>query len=159
MHAQSGSVRIILYFRVCGCGVLIRWGSPDVPLVISSVKTALNIVLDLLFLSKHRVTTIEVDANTQAIIRLLCDGLGATAGLVYYLWLAGLLRRGRSAVAGSETRRPTVSGLKLLARPGSYTFAESALRNALYLWLVSGIVDMGADWANVRFHLARSYNL
>lgn len=123
------------------------WVSPDVPLVISSVKTALNIVLDVLFLSKHRVTTIEVDANTQAIIRLLCDALGALAGLCYYLWIAGLLRRGGG---GGETRRPTVSGLKLLARPGSYTFAESALRNALYLWLVSGVVDMGANWATVR---------
>ncbi|KAI7346000.1 hypothetical protein KC336_g22845, partial [Hortaea werneckii] len=33
------------------------------------------------------------------------------------------------------------------AKPGSFTFLESAVRNALYLWLVSGIVALGSDYA------------
>jgi hypothetical protein len=129
-----------------------------VPLVISSVKTALNIILDLLFLSKYRVGRIDVDVNTQAVIRLLCDALGALAGLGYFLWIAGLLSALRRKIPGlasdpplpdSSAYNPTLSALKLVGKPGSYTFAESALRNALYLWLVSGIVGMGPDWANV----------
>ena len=35
----------------------------------------------------------------------------------------------------------------VLIRPSVYTFIESALRNALYLWLVTGIISMSADYA------------
>ncbi|QQK42133.1 transmembrane protein, putative [Penicillium digitatum] len=59
---------------------------PDVPLVISSVKTVVNIILDLLIISEFHV---------------------------------GVL----------------------------ITFVVSAVRNALYLWLVAGIVTMSADYA------------
>jgi len=34
-----------------------------------------------------------------------------------------------------------------ILRPGSYMFTESAVRNTLYLWLVSGIVSLGNDYA------------
>ncbi|KAA8892682.1 hypothetical protein FN846DRAFT_788948, partial [Sphaerosporella brunnea] len=119
---------------------------PDVPLVISSVKTAINIVLDVLFLSTYRVTKGTVTVNTQAVIRLCCDAAGAVTGLLYYLYVSGLLPH-RKPLDVSDSRKPNLRGLKLMARPGAYTFAESAIRNALYLWLVAGIVSLGNDFA------------
>ena len=121
---------------------------PDVPLLISSVKTAVNILLDVLFLSTYRVTRGAVSVNTQAVIHLCCDAAGALSGLVYYLFVSGALRRGGRAQSG-DSLRPRVEGLVLMARPGAYTFAESAVRNALYMWLVSGIVSLGNDYATV----------
>jgi hypothetical protein len=35
----------------------------------------------------------------------------------------------------------------VLLRPGFITFLESAIRNALYLWLVAGIVALSEDYA------------
>ena len=46
-----------------------------------------------------------------------------------------------------ETSPPSFSQLGILARPGSMTVLESAVRNALYLWLVAGIVSIGYDYA------------
>lgn len=40
-----------------------------------------------------------------------------------------------------------IGALKVLLRPGILTFAESAIRNALYLWLVSTIVALGSTYA------------
>lgn len=56
-------------------------------------------------------------------------------------------RRLHRTMGESESMKPTLRGLKVLARPGILTFAESAVRNALYLWLVNGIVSMGSDYA------------
>jgi len=42
---------------------------------------------------------------------------------------------------------PRWSSLKALAKPGLHTTVESAVRNALYLWLIHGIVDLGSDYA------------
>src|SRR5258708_39599909 len=39
------------------------------------------------------------------------------------------------------------SGWMSLLRPGIITFTESAMRNTLYLWLVSNIVSMGPNYA------------
>lgn len=112
---------------------------PDVPLVISTMKTLVNIILDVLLLSKYRPNkSIDVDAITQVTIRLSCDAVGALVGLIYFLAIA----RKRRCLG-----KPKVSGLKKLLLPGSYTFVESAVRNALYLWLVAGIVDLGKDYA------------
>lgn len=120
---------------------------PDVPLCISTVKTAINILLDVLFLSTYRVTKGEVSVNTQAVIRLCCDAAGALTGLAYFLYISKLLPfRGLDP---ADSRRPRIEGLKLMAKPGAYTFAESAVRNALYMWLVSGIVSLGNDYATV----------
>ena len=46
-----------------------------------------------------------------------------------------------------ENVSESLRGLKILLRPGIMTFLESAIRNALYLWLVHGIVSMGSDYA------------
>lgn len=144
---------------------------PDVPLLVSSVKFAVNIALDLLLVSRFHVGAHRPSVNTQAAVRLACDLVAAGAGLAYFVWSA--LRswgkeRGRSGGGGGESsgggggggsgdgdgddraRRPSYfsfAALKLLLPAGSLTFVESALRNALYLWLVSGIVAMGTDYA------------
>lgn len=121
---------------------------PDVPLVISSVKIAFNIVLDILLLSKIRVGHMDVDVNTQAIIRLSCDAAGAAAGVGFFLYQANILFRNRP-IDEVESRKPSRWALWTLARQGCYTFTESLIRNVLYLWLISGIVAMGSDYATV----------
>ncbi|KAG0642027.1 hypothetical protein HOY80DRAFT_1014667 [Tuber brumale] len=119
---------------------------PDVPLLISTVKTALNIILDLLFLSNVRVGHADVDVNTQAVIHLSCDAAGALAGVCYFMYETRKLWIHRpEGEVGS--RKPSVLALVTLGRQGWYTFVESCIRNVLYLWLISGIVAMGSDYA------------
>lgn len=43
--------------------------------------------------------------------------------------------------------KPNYIALKQLVRAGVFTFTESAVRNALYLWLISNIVSMGNTYA------------
>lgn len=117
---------------------------PDVPVLISSIKFAVNIVLDLLLISRFRVGNFEPSVNTQAAVRLACDLCSAFAGLLYFFHIA---RWKAPAPGRSSISRPTIKALKVLLRPGIITFIESAVRNALYLWLVSGIVSMGTDYA------------
>jgi Na+-driven multidrug efflux pump len=118
---------------------------PDVPLIISSTKFAINIVLDFLIISKFRVGSITPTVNTQALIRLACDVTAAAVGLVYFVVRTGVDRKGYRV--SWKAPRPSFKALLVLARPGFITFVESAVRNALYLWLVSGIVSMGSDYA------------
>lgn len=126
---------------------------PDVPLVVSSAKFAVNIVLDLLIISRFRVGGGSPTVNTQAVIQLICGLVSAFVGLGYFLYASYLkvrreLRRG--ALHTAEDRRslrPSISALKVLLRPGVITFIESAVRNALYLWLVSTIVALGTTYA------------
>jgi len=47
----------------------------------------------------------------------------------------------------SGSKRPTLKALLILGRPGIFTFLESAFRNIIYLWLVSGVVAMGLTYA------------
>ena len=118
---------------------------PDVPLLISSTKFAVNIVLDLLIISKVHVGNFKPTVNMQAAIRLACDMTSAIAGVVYFLSTTSIGRLGKKWAW--RTSPPSFSQLGILARPGSVTFLESAIRNALYLWLVAGIVSMGSDYA------------
>ncbi|KAK5126067.1 hypothetical protein LTR85_011422 [Meristemomyces frigidus] len=121
---------------------------PDVPLIISSIKFAVNIILDMIFISKFHVKGVTPTINTQAATQLACNMTASIAGLVYFVILTFRQRRAATRnIDGSDTARPTFAALKVLARPGSFTFTESAVRNALYLWLVSGIVAMGSDYA------------
>lgn len=108
---------------------------PDVPLLISTTKTLANIILDLIFLSSVRVVA-NASIETQAAIRLACDFAGALAGLAYFLWLS---RRQRTL---------RLLALRPMLRPGAATFAESLVRNALYLWQVSGLVSLGEQHAS-----------
>jgi len=41
----------------------------------------------------------------------------------------------------------SLRALKVLVRPGVLTLAKSAIRNALYLWLVSGIVSLSSNYS------------
>jgi Na+-driven multidrug efflux pump len=117
---------------------------PDVPLLISSIKFAVNIILDLIFISKVHVPSVQPTVNTQAIIRLCCDMTASFAGLVYFIYRNKKVHKHN---VGDARIRPSLWALKILARPGAFTFTESAIRNALYLWLVSGIISMSADYA------------
>lgn len=58
---------------------------PDVPLVISSVKFVVNIILDLLIISRFHVGNREPTVNGQALIRMACDLTSALIGLVYFV--------------------------------------------------------------------------
>ncbi|GME22117.1 hypothetical protein DL96DRAFT_1492038 [Neofusicoccum parvum] len=127
---------------------------PDVPLVVSSVKFAVNIALDLLLVSRFHVggAARAPTVNTQAAVRLACDLGAAAAGLAYFVVSSRRAWKREAAAEGleeEESVRPrlSVSALRMLLPAGSLTFAESAVRNALYLWLVSGIVAMGTDYA------------
>jgi hypothetical protein len=118
---------------------------PDVPLVISSVKFSVNIILDMILISKFHIPQVTPTVNTQAATQLACNMVASVAGLVYFL--AMTIRQRRKEPAAVESSRPTIGHLLVLARPGFFTFTESAVRNALYLWLISGVVAMGSDYA------------
>lgn len=111
---------------------------PDVPLVISSIKVTVNVILDFLIISKFHVGAWTPNINMQATIRLACEMAAAVSGLFYFVFTIGFTR---------NQDAPTIPGFLVLLKPGSITFIESAVRNALYLWLVAGIVSMSADYA------------
>ncbi|KAF2840943.1 hypothetical protein M501DRAFT_1010124 [Patellaria atrata CBS 101060] len=117
---------------------------PDVPVIISLARFATNIVLDLLLISNFHVGSFHPSANTQAGIRLACDYAAATAGLLYFSFIVFKLRRTEQL---QDTPRISTRALLVLLRPGIPTFIESAVRNALYLWLITNIVSMGANYA------------
>ncbi|CAG7961310.1 unnamed protein product [Penicillium salamii] len=119
--------------------------NPDVPLIISSAKFVVNILLDLLIISKMHVGAWKPTVVMQAIIRLACDTIAALAGLTYFLTV--VVRRCQKESTDSIALRWSLADLKLLSRPSIYTFAESAIRNAIYLWLVHQIVLLGSDYA------------
>ncbi|KAK2597325.1 hypothetical protein QQS21_006099 [Conoideocrella luteorostrata] len=58
---------------------------PDVPLVLSSVKFAVNIFLDLLLISTFHVGSLKPTVNMQAAVQLTCNLVAAFGGLVYFL--------------------------------------------------------------------------
>ncbi|KAF7197874.1 hypothetical protein HII31_00963 [Pseudocercospora fuligena] len=117
---------------------------PDVPLLISSIKFAVNIILDMIFISKYHVRGVVPNVNTQAAIQLTCGLVASFAGLLFFAWTT---IRKHSRSTSEESVRPSLHALVVLARPGFMTFTESAVRNALYLWLVSNIVSMGSNYA------------
>ncbi|KAF7903011.1 hypothetical protein EAF00_002913 [Botryotinia globosa] len=142
---------------------------PDVPLLISSVQFAVNIMLDLLIISRFHVGSFTPTVNTQALIRMTCDLASAGCGLLYFIYLALRMQRSTSSppitpaslpaspsgsLSPCDSRNATepkprisILALKTLFKPGKWTFLESALRNAIYLWLIHGIVSMGLDYA------------
>ncbi|KAK3991548.1 hypothetical protein QBC44DRAFT_323258 [Cladorrhinum sp. PSN332] len=127
---------------------------PDVPLIISTAKFAINIVLDMLIISKFHVGSHTPSINMQAGIQLTCNMAAAFVGLGYFLLVTSWPAH-RQAVtqyqAGdasiTKTMQPSLRALAILFRPGVLTLAESAIRNALYLWLISTIVSLGSTYA------------
>ncbi|KJZ75866.1 hypothetical protein HIM_04690 [Hirsutella minnesotensis 3608] len=119
---------------------------PDVALIVSIVKFVVNIVLDLLLISTVRVGSIKPTVNMQAGIQLACNLAAALGGLSYFLFKNSVkLRKETNPSANSAA--PSFSALKILLRPAFPTFAESAVRNTFYLWLVTTIVSMGSVYA------------
>lgn len=118
---------------------------PDVPLLISSIQLVVNIVLDLIIISRFHVGTYAPTIDMQALIRMACDLSSAMAGLIYLLSITIKLQR--QDVSSKKKPKPSFSSLMILVRPGVWTFLESALRNSIYLWLISNIVSMGLDYA------------
>jgi len=116
---------------------------PDITLIISSTKFLINIILDLLIISKVHVGSFEPTVNMQAATQLAYNMSSALIGLVYFYYITKRDQRHNDV----DGVRPALACLKTLARPGFLTFLESAIRNALYLWLVNGIVATGADYA------------
>ncbi|KAJ5372306.1 hypothetical protein N7517_004312 [Penicillium concentricum] len=119
--------------------------NPDVPLIISSAKFLINIVLDLLVISKVHVGGWKPTIVMQAIIRLVCDSVSSLAGLIYFLTFVA--RGSQKDTDGPHRLRCSFSSLLILIKPSLYTFAESAIRNAIYLWLVHSIILLGSDYA------------
>lgn len=121
---------------------------PDVPLIIRSIKFAINIVLDLIIISRVHVGSHVPTVNDQATIQLCCNLASAIAGLAYFLIVTSSRH---AAETEDNTRlaspRPTIAALKALLRPGLLTFLESLARNVLYLWQVAGIVSLGTTYA------------
>lgn len=114
---------------------------PDVPLVLSSVKFAVNIALDMLLISTFHVGHHTPSVNMQAGIQVTCNLVAAFGGLVYLM----LNRRQKE---GEPSRvKPSIQALRVLIPPGIPTFVESAVRNALYLWLIANITGMGTTYA------------
>ncbi|RKU44956.1 hypothetical protein DL546_006455 [Coniochaeta pulveracea] len=147
----------------------------DVPTVIATVKVVANIVLDLLFLSRFRVVRKgkgEVGVEMQAGLQLCCQMVAAGVGLGYFwwreswkVWKGGGRRSTRTGTGidgdgmgmdhdddddledDTVNLRPSWDAFMVLLRPGIFTFAESGIRNALYLWLVTTIVALGSIYA------------
>ncbi|KFH44699.1 hypothetical protein ACRE_045230 [Hapsidospora chrysogenum ATCC 11550] len=145
---------------------------PDVPLVISTAKFAVNILLDMALISRFHVGGHRPTINMQAGIQLTCNMTAALVGLGYFFWSTSLrnhrwwprwyTRQGRHTRSEGdgggeedeeeldgerESTRPSLRALLVLLRPGILTLTESAVRNALYLWLVSTIVALGSTYA------------
>ncbi|KAH3931394.1 hypothetical protein HBI56_139070 [Parastagonospora nodorum] len=121
---------------------------PDVPLVISSVKFAINIILDLIVISKFHVSGVTPTVNMQAGISLACNLSSAFAGLAYFIYTTSFSHKSRfQDNASSQKSMPSWADLLTLFKPGLIFFSESAIRNALYLWLVHGIVGLGSNYA------------
>ncbi|KAK4158256.1 hypothetical protein C8A00DRAFT_39449 [Chaetomidium leptoderma] len=127
---------------------------PDVPLVISMVKSAANIVLEMLLISWFHVGSHQPSITMQAAIQLACNMTAAFVGLAYFLWTTSWKHhQGRKRHDdhdrdhGTTSTTPSLKALSVLLRPGLLMLAESAVRNAFYLWLVSNIVSMGETYA------------
>ncbi|KAJ4268977.1 hypothetical protein NW762_003048 [Fusarium torreyae] len=120
---------------------------PDIPLAISTVKFAVNIILDFILISRFHVGSVTPTANTQITIQLVCNLVASFAGLAYFLWSNTRSFLRHTPHGPQDQLHPSFDSLKVLLPPGLIFFAESAVRNALYLWLVSTIVALGAVYA------------
>ncbi|KAH9909659.1 hypothetical protein F4778DRAFT_767730 [Xylariomycetidae sp. FL2044] len=126
---------------------------PDVPLIISMAKFAINVLLDMLVISRFHVGRHQPTINMQAGIQLTCNLAAAFVGLGYFLYTTSWKYYHSTTRPGShdsnETRNliPSLAALIVLLRPGLLTLIESAIRNALYLWLVSTFVALGTTYA------------
>ncbi|KAJ5377284.1 uncharacterized protein N7496_004693 [Penicillium cataractarum] len=106
--------------------------NPDVPLIFSSAKFVINIVLDFLVISKFHVTKQNPTIVSQAVVRLVCDIVSVVAGLLYFSLMVA--RKVQKEPDGREHLSIGFSAFMTLLKPSVYTFTEFAIRNAIYLW-------------------------
>lgn len=99
-----------------------------------------------MFISTFRIKGIHPTIKTQGAINLACSTIASLSGLIYFGMTAVRLAR-HQGITWNRYVSPPLRAWKTLARPGLSTFLESAIRNALYLWLVAGVVAMGSDYA------------
>lgn len=99
-----------------------------------------------MFISTFRIKGVHATVKTQAAVNLACSVIASLSGLIYFGMTAVRLAK-HQGLTLTRQLRPTFRAWKTLARPGLATFLESAIRNALYLWLVAGVVAMGSDYA------------
>ncbi|TVY85599.1 hypothetical protein LAWI1_G008665, partial [Lachnellula willkommii] len=88
---------------------------PDVPLVISCVKFAVNIILDLLIISRFHVGSFTPTVNMQGGIQLACNMTSSIAGLCYFLYTTRKRTPLPDATHGNEdthSTRPSILALK-----------------------------------------------
>ncbi|KAF2233510.1 hypothetical protein EV356DRAFT_547726 [Viridothelium virens] len=117
---------------------------PTVPFILNSSKFIINIILDFIFISRFHIHTVKPTVNTQALIRLACDMSSALIGLAYFLSITSLHRQ---PSLDRNAALPSLHSLKILLRPGLFTFTESAVRNVITLWLLHGIASVDLDYA------------
>jgi Na+-driven multidrug efflux pump len=124
---------------------------PDVSLVRSSVKFGINIILDSIMIFRFHVSSITPTVNMQAGTSLAYNPTSAFAGPAYFIYTTSfnLKSRVHDDASGHKTT-PSLPALVVLTKPGLTFFTETAICNALYLWLVHGIVSFGSDYATVR---------
>jgi hypothetical protein len=84
--------------------------------------------------------------TNQAIIRLIYDNLSAITGLTYFVHVVA--HRTTDVNERRHLFNVSISGMKILLRPSFYTFAESAIRNTIYLWVAHEIVQLGVIYAS-----------
>jgi hypothetical protein len=97
---------------------------PDVPLLISSTGFVVNIILDLLFISKFHVGAFKPTILIQAGIRLACDMVSAISGLVYFVHI---IKKMQKQTEDPKELQVRLRVLAILARPAIYTFAKSVI--------------------------------
>jgi hypothetical protein len=91
------------------------------------------------------VTKREPTIVSQAIVRLVGDIASVVAGLLYFYLMVA--RNVQKEPDGRENLRIGFPEFITLLKPSVYTFTESAIRNAIYLWLVNRIIQMGGTYA------------
>lgn len=82
LSALSPSMKVVV---ACCTRVLNR---PNVPLLISSVKFVVDMLLDFVFISKFHVISAKPTVASQTLIRMTCDLTSALCGLLYFLYIS-----------------------------------------------------------------------
>ncbi|KAH9825925.1 hypothetical protein Tdes44962_MAKER03848 [Teratosphaeria destructans] len=100
----------------------------------------------MLAISKFQVRGVRPTVTTQAATQLACNMVASIAGLIHFLTMTWQ-QRWSPRMEDFNSVTPSFEPRLSLVRPGVCTFAESAVRNALHLWLVGGIVAMRSDYA------------
>jgi len=121
---------------------------PEIPLLISAIKTTLNIILDAGIMSQANTGFHRPSMNNRAGIRLASELTSATIGTLF-LYRYTLQKELKKAEEDGEERskaRPCSASLIILWQHGCWTFAESAIRNVFNAWLMIGFEGgMGLD--------------